>query len=723
MSRAVIRPLQVGVTPPETLSVLQQRLRMAEEQADELVRGMESLGVPCRQLPETLGSVQHPPPVTPAHAGHVLERCSCEALVSRVCRLESLMQTLKLSTFRLEAEKELSSTHSASLMEQLSVLQRESEEERQAARKEATRLQDRLHRACQDRTEALEKVKQLEEALEAAATSKVDVALEAEELKEVKLQMNGKLLELNELLSQEASRNSELKRSQGALLQRIRRMEKMIENERRQRELLQADCRTVRHKKREAEWQWHKEVARAQRLEEQCQQLQQQADIKESLISQLTGELKELLQENGRMLKDGEDLRASAHKTQALKAQLEMQCAELSTALRSTMMENVQLQTEHQASLKVEQHLREQDLLFDAARRSIQAEMKKAQSEKLSLQEALRSLQAEHAELQRSSIAALANTVTQRELLERTVDMLQGELNAAVVQGETLKREKESTQAEACVSISKLEAERSSLEARLTELKVGMLEEKNKVLVATLPEVDQVEALHMALELAGEDNKKLAQSLEQALLAYSKLQGRLCQAQEDQQDLMERGDTAERTGLKAELKKERDLRRRATQKVAEVKKALENALHTSDNLSVENRKLREKVYELEKVVSKQKARIAEQKSQLKQHLGSKAELWSTQRVKVLSQTGPSAGPVPVPESSPEPALEYPSEAAAGHLFLSCLIRTCCIPGSESYSICFIVICQHGNSFVTSQPQNEKCENLYHMYATCTVTKK
>ncbi|XP_018603903.1 coiled-coil domain-containing protein 150 isoform X6 [Scleropages formosus] len=686
MSRAVIRPLQVGVTPPETLSVLQQRLRMAEEQADELVRGMESLGVPCRQLPETLGSVQHPPPVTPAHAGHVLERCSCEALVSRVCRLESLMQTLKLSTFRLEAEKELSSTHSASLMEQLSVLQRESEEERQAARKEATRLQDRLHRACQDRTEALEKVKQLEEALEAAATSKVDVALEAEELKEVKLQMNGKLLE---------------------------------------RELLQADCRTVRHKKREAEWQWHKEVARAQRLEEQCQQLQQQADIKESLISQLTGELKELLQENGRMLKDGEDLRASAHKTQALKAQLEMQCAELSTALRSTMMENVQLQTEHQASLKVEQHLREQDLLFDAARRSIQAEMKKAQSEKLSLQEALRSLQAEHAELQRSSIAALANTVTQRELLERTVDMLQGELNAAVVQGETLKREKESTQAEACVSISKLEAERSSLEARLTEvkLKVGMLEEKNKVLVATLPEVDQVEALHMALELAGEDNKKLAQSLEQALLAYSKLQGRLCQAQEDQQDLMERGDTAERTGLKAELKKERDLRRRATQKVAEVKKALENALHTSDNLSVENRKLREKVYELEKVVSKQKARIAEQKSQLKQHLGSKAELWSTQRVKVLSQTGPSAGPVPVPESSPEPALEYPSEAAAGHLFLSCLIRTCCIPGSESYSICFIVICQHGNSFVTSQPQNEKCENLYHMYATCTVTKK
>lgn len=66
------------------------------------------------KLLETPGS---PQPVSPVRARVAFAGESdmlwknCESLVNRMCRLESVVQTLKLNLFRLQTEKELNPKH------------------------------------------------------------------------------------------------------------------------------------------------------------------------------------------------------------------------------------------------------------------------------------------------------------------------------------------------------------------------------------------------------------------------------------------------------------------------------------------------------------------------------------------------------------------------------------------------------------------------------------
>ena len=102
-----------GVSTPEALSLLHQRLLVAEEQAEALIKDMSSLGVSRERMLEPV-DVQRP--VSPLNMRRILGGAEggegtlwrqCNALVSRVCRVESLLQTLKLTTFRLETERQM----------------------------------------------------------------------------------------------------------------------------------------------------------------------------------------------------------------------------------------------------------------------------------------------------------------------------------------------------------------------------------------------------------------------------------------------------------------------------------------------------------------------------------------------------------------------------------------------------------------------------------------
>lgn len=117
MSRSALPPLSVGATAPEALSLLHRRLLLAEEEAEALVRDMGALGVSRDQIlgsAERMDSPQRP--VSPLKMRRVLGDegvlwQQCDSLVSRVCRMESLLQTLKLTIFRLETERELDPSH------------------------------------------------------------------------------------------------------------------------------------------------------------------------------------------------------------------------------------------------------------------------------------------------------------------------------------------------------------------------------------------------------------------------------------------------------------------------------------------------------------------------------------------------------------------------------------------------------------------------------------
>ncbi|CAB1349138.1 unnamed protein product [Coregonus sp. 'balchen'] len=758
MSRSVIQPLSAGANAPEALSLLEPVER------DPIQR-----------------------PASPLKMHRALREPGGEGLLWRQCYgLVSRSVSYFLST-----SVPLSAC-AARLKEQLSALQQESDEEQRASRREA----------CLDRDESREEVQRLGEALEVATASKMDVALAAEELKMVKVQMSEKLLQLKDQMSQESARSFQNEKSHSALLQRVEEMERVVEKERRQAQTVQADCHALRSDGQATRQGLEEEKDRGHRLQEQCEQLKGQAECTTSP--------------------------AAAGEQQVFNKQLESQCSELSSALRSLSVEKSKLQTEHQASIKAERsrvakQLHEQDLLLEEARRNIQAELKGALSAKVKLQMELETLKVDHAQLLQSSTVAQETVVTQRELLERTIERLRGDLDSAVKEGEVVRTDRDSAKTEMCIVVTKLECERSALETQLAKVKLeaGTLsstlqkqEEENRRLMGKLvamehqqTRVDQLqeelqalrdthvesvqqhklssvledkytqvssemstlkttchkleaqlrqaqaavqvkegevtsvvaardealrdsrtlrgqldklqeqhgdkgggsvaqtlenvlashshlqhntetvqkelggqeqelaslrrdrvrerlklqaeveklqdimatthskinkmlETLHKALVVARLDNKKLAQSLEQAVLANSTLQAKLDRARDQHQNTItqrevelaearaEIGRWSEHLeSMKLQMRKERDSVKRLSQReISEMRKALEDSSSRSADLSRANLELREKMSELEKVVSNQKARLRDQKTQLKQLAPNNADM-------------------------------------------------------------------------------------------------
>eukprot|EP00063_Salmo_salar_P095593 XP_014070428.1 PREDICTED: coiled-coil domain-containing protein 150-like isoform X2 [Salmo salar] len=88
--------------------------------------------------------------------------------------------------------------------------------------------------------------------------------------------------------------------------------------------------------------------------------------------------------------------------------------------------------------------------------------------------------------------------------------------------------------------------------------------------------------------------------------------------------------------MKLQMRKERDSVKRLSQReISELRKALEDSSSRSADLSRANRELREKMSELEKVVSNQNARLRDQKTQLKQHLDNRATLGNSQKIETV----------------------------------------------------------------------------------------
>ncbi|XP_073162361.1 coiled-coil domain-containing protein 150 isoform X5 [Lepidochelys kempii] len=455
MARPPIAPMSVRATAPEAFAVLRQRMSVVEEQTSALARDLEMLGVNGQSLDlfhskplETPGS---PQPVSPVRArvafageSDVLWK-NCESLVNRMCRLESVVQTLKLNLFRLQTEKELNPMHAAHLEQRMNAMQEEHLQELKVVQLEAMKLRQQLSEAKEDVEKAQEEVQRLSAALEIATATKTDVAIAAEELRTTKHIMNHRLQEV---------------------------------------QVLQQDCHGLRKDVQLARERLQKEEERTVQLGQECTQLKADLDSRNCIISQLSEEAKNAQlsfskehEENVQLRSEITALRETAEKVQAINDQLNQQCSELSATLRRVSMENAKLFSDHQAMLKAEQErmtqkLLEQDLLLDAARANIIGELQSMRNEKAQLQQELEALHTEHSGCRQKACLAEQMTTTQKVLLESTIARLRGELETALKERGSLLLEKESLQQEMKKAASDITQERNKLEVELTGNKV-----------------------------------------------------------------------------------------------------------------------------------------------------------------------------------------------------------------------------------------------------------
>nr|XP_033815421.1 coiled-coil domain-containing protein 150 isoform X8 [Geotrypetes seraphini] len=459
MARPVISPMNVHATAPETFSILQQRIRVAEEQAVSLIQDLEKLGVSRQSFQPSASEVPHPISPYQVRSAFVPESDmlwkNCESLVSQVCHMESVIQTLKLNIFRLHTEKELNPKQSAQLEKHLNMLQEEHAQELKEMQLEMMQLRQKLHEKSEEKEMVQDEKERLSAALEIATATKSDVTIAADLLRSTKNQISLRLQEVEEQLSQERSFRLSLEESQAAQLLSIQDMEKVVELERKEVQVLQQDCQSLRDEGQIFRHRLQTEEEKNRQLEEECKQLKSNLDAQDATICRLQEEEKNTLsslnkenEDNMQLRFELASLREIAERLQALNEQLNNQCVELGASLQKITLETAKLIIDHQTILKAEQEqmiqkLHEQDILLDAARANITAELQNAHSERLNLEKELKSLHTQHTDCKRKACLAEEKLVTQKELQESTIAELERNLEVAREEEEKLLRQKE----------------------------------------------------------------------------------------------------------------------------------------------------------------------------------------------------------------------------------------------------------------------------------------
>uniref|UniRef100_A0A4X1VBI1 Coiled-coil domain containing 150 n=1 Tax=Sus scrofa TaxID=9823 RepID=A0A4X1VBI1_PIG len=572
VSRPVISPTHINATASETFTVLQQRMRIVEEQTsslrDDLI--MLDFGEKRGQLetPECLEQPVSQSIISPIQKEII---CSgktdilwknCEFLVNRMCRLESLIQSLKMNIFRLQTEKELNPQKTAFLKDRLNTIQEEHSRDLKLLQLEVMNLRQQLRDVKEEEDKAQDEVQRLTVTLERASETKKNAAIIEEELKITKRKMNLKIQELRRQLSQEKHLRETLEKSGSAMLLKIQEMASTVEMERKQVQILQQNCIALRNSIQTTQELLAQEQQQKGELETATSQLKSDLVSRDDLISKLVEENKNLQmsfskehEENAYLRSEIMSLHEASEKAQALNEQLTRNCSELNSMLQTVRMENTRIIANHQAILQEEQKMmtktfQEQNLLLDAAHASITSELQTVQNEKTQLQVHLDHLILEHNQCTQKAQDAEKRTAVQKELLESTIVRLRDELEASMQEKNSLLEEKERLQSKVNKAEKEVAQEKSNLEEELAKNKVDInalthnlqtLEEKNKQLADQMASLELEQAtsdyhwVKSILEKNEEELSRAVKGRDAALKESQKLKGDL-EALEDREN-------------------------------------------------------------------------------------------------------------------------------------------------------------------------------------------
>ncbi|XP_047402391.1 coiled-coil domain-containing protein 150 [Sciurus carolinensis] len=517
MCRPILSPTHISAAASETFTVLQQRMRIVEEQTSSLRDDLIMLN-----YGEKRGHLEPPDcleePVSQKVFGPIQNEIirpgkkdilwkNCEFLVNRMCHLESLIQSLKMNIFRLQTEKDLNPQKTAFLKDRLNTIQEEHSKDLKLLHLEVTNLRQQLRDVREEEDKAQDEVQRLTATLEIASETKKTAAIIEEELKTTKRKMNLKIQELRRQLAQEKHFRESLEKSGSAMLLKIQEMGSTVEEERKQVHMLQQNCGALRSSIQTTQELLAQEQQKKEELEMAISQLKSDLISRDDLISKLVEENKNMQmsvnkehEENTYLKSEMLSLQEASAKTQISNDQLSRKCSELSSMLQNVTVENAKIIADHQAILQVEQKMmtqtfQEQNILLDAAHASITSELYTVQNEKTQLQTHLDHLILEHNQCIQKAQDAEKRTAAQKELLESTITRLRDELEASLQEKKCLLEDNERFQREVNKTEKEIAQEKSNLENELA---------KNK---------EDINALNQNLQTLVEENKHLADQM------------------------------------------------------------------------------------------------------------------------------------------------------------------------------------------------------------------
>ncbi|XP_023391708.1 coiled-coil domain-containing protein 150 isoform X2 [Pteropus vampyrus] len=504
MSRPVVSPTHINATASETFTVLQQKMRIVEEQTsslrDDLI--MLDFGDERSQFetPKCLEEPANQNIISPIQREIICSGKSdilwknCEFLVNRMCHLESLIQSLKMNIFRLQTEKDLNPQKTAFLKDRLNTIQDEHSKDLKLLHLEVMNLRQQLRDVKEGEDKAQDEVQRLTATLEIASETK-NVAIVEEELKTTKRKMNLKIEELRRQLSQEQYLRESLEKSGSTMLLRIQEMGSTVEVERKQVQSLQQNCIALR--------------STIQNTQELLAQEQQKKEELETAISQLKSDLITRDDLISKLVEENKNIQMSFNKEHEENAYLRSEIISLREVSEKAQVEQKMMT----------QRFQEENLLLDAAHASITSELQTVQNEKTQLQAHLDHLILKNNQFIQKAQDAEKRTAVQKELLQSTIARLKGELEASIQEKMSLLEEKERLQRQVNKTEKEITHEKCNLEKELAKNKEDInaltqslqtLEEKNKHLA------DQITSLELQQETS--DYHGLAQQQVETVL-------------------------------------------------------------------------------------------------------------------------------------------------------------------------------------------------------------
>lgn len=470
MCRPVLSPTHINAAASETFTVLQQKMRIAEQQTSSLRDDLIMLSCGDKRdhletsnyLEDTASQAEISPipsqVICPENPDILWK--NCEFLGNQMCHLENFIQSLKMNIFHLQTEKELNPQKTAFLKDQLNALQEEHSKNLKLLQLEGLNLHQHLKDIKEEEDKTKDEVQGLTATLGIATETEKNAAVIEEELKTTKRKMNLKIQELRQQLAQEKHSRESLEKYASSMLLKVQEMESTVEAERKQVHTLQQNCIALHTSIQTTQELLVQEQQKNEKLEMAASKLKSDLISRDNCIYQVAEENKTLQmyftkehEENTYLKSEIVSVQDVARKTQVLNEQLSRKCSELTTMLQVVKMENARIVADQHAILQVEQKMitetfQEHNLLLDAAHASITGELQTVQNDKVQLQTHLEHLILEHSQCLQRAQDEEKRATAQKEVLESTIARLQDELEASEHGRKTLLEENERFQRE-----------------------------------------------------------------------------------------------------------------------------------------------------------------------------------------------------------------------------------------------------------------------------------
>lgn len=278
MDRAVLSPSKTAETPPEkTLKLLHERLDQAEQEARKLSEQLTEYGFNAgAEVQHETGRRSVVEAITPFELKPVDDRQydilkkNYEQLVSRVCRTESTVQSLKLALVSLEAENSLMNKESVAGTLNANEAY---EKKLMKLKKELVTSRKQLDDSERFRAETEKDFQQLREQMGMKAGSSANVVEKVKELKITREKLTKRVNELREELAHEKNLRISLEDSHEDLVERVTEMEHIVEKENEEMKLLSGDCGRLKHELIQTKSHYDREYQTRMQLEKLVERL------------------------------------------------------------------------------------------------------------------------------------------------------------------------------------------------------------------------------------------------------------------------------------------------------------------------------------------------------------------------------------------------------------------------------------------------------------------